>query len=186
MTNWIYGLTPTAWCSSRKIPQILKELILAKILSSDCSPGEGTRALERGWCGSDFPCWLFQRHSLSSPHRYGGGFVPAEASQSLNSNFPPKPHWRKASLEGIPTVPFPLDLQAIVGTAVGLVSGGNASHSHLARCCLAAPGLAPVPMPSRCHPTSTSSLWLSIGMKSFFSFYPSRHCGMSIIPWVLS
>lgn len=32
-------------------------------------------------------------------------------------------------------MPFPLDLQAILGTAVGLVSGGNASHPHLARCC---------------------------------------------------
>lgn len=36
---------------------------------------------------------------------------------------------------GSPTVPFPLFPQVVLGTAVGLVSGGDASHPHLAGCC---------------------------------------------------
>lgn len=94
--------------------------------------------------------------------------MPAEVGQSLNSNFPPKPAGEKPAEGGSPLCPSPWIFKLLCGQQwVWALEAMLPTHAWLAAV-VAAPGLAPVPMPSHCHSASTSSLWLIIGMKSFF------------------
>lgn len=54
---------------------------------------------------------------------------------ALTPIFPQNHDGENPDCGGSPTVPFPLFPQVVLGTAVGLVSGGDASHPHLAGCC---------------------------------------------------
>lgn len=76
---------------------------------------------------------------------------------------------------GSPQCPSPWTLKLFWGQQwIWSLEAMFPTHTWLAAA-VAAPGLAPVLMPSHCHPGSESSLGLSIEMKSFFSFHPSRH-----------